>query len=1060
MFWPVRGGGLGNPTEKGEVRGEGVGDSLSKINSLPQLDVYSILTNELPENNLYNDVTLTSLFHDSSSLIKNFKNSGKPIFLNINIQSLNSKFEKLSNFILSLTNSGVVIDLIAMQETWKIRDPSLLSIPGFQPLVYKCRSKGRGGGVGFYIRNGINYKIIENLSPFKDKIFESLTLEITQQHNNTTKHYLACSIYRSPSSITGLTPSQQIDEFYQKFDNLLHDTSNKNFDSYIFMDSNINLLNLTTDQSVKNFLQTFTERGYLITNLKATRMQGGSHSLIDNILTNGKADSYVSGSIIDDISDHFMTFLQPSLSRAKSKPRTVRSRKMDTESINNLKNALDNLSWQNLSRTTSVDDCYNSFWCDFEGLFDLYLPITEKKFNKNMHKISEFMSTGLLKSRKTKLNLHKLSILTPSPENITKYKTYRNLFNSLVRASKKLHYSNKLKDNAKNPKKLWDTLKEITVGGKNLNEITKIEKEGKIISDKMGMAEEFNRFFTEVGQKIADSVDPVQRLPDDFESPECPKLVFSTVTQSELVTIIDNMEAKTSTDYHGLSMKLIKDLKYQLALPLTHLFNLSITTGTFPSHLKTSRTIPIFKSGNPLLCDNYRPISLLSSLSKILEKIISIKLVNHLEINHLLHNHQYGFQRNKSTVHHLLHLTNYISGELNKKKYCLGIFLDLKKAFDVVNHEILLKKLAKLGITGTALQWFASYLNGRKQCVDIGGKISSSRNLDISVLQGSILGPILFLCFINDLNLSTTLLALLFADDTIALASDTDLPRLIDHVNAEMQKLANWFRCNQMAVNVSKTKYMIFRPRGVQIDLQGKEIIFNNNEIGQPNTPERIFKLERCYNDNPNKDHITYKLLGVLFDEFLSFDQHVQKTCSKISQSNYIISRAKNFLNPQSLKMLYFSMIHPHFLYCLPVYGCTSTKNINKLKKIQRKAVRTITKSSYNAPTVDLFKSLEILPIELLIQNSQGLLVHSIFHKYCPPALYNAWTLNNQREDDHNLRNANDFYIPLARTEQVKKLTLFTLPKTWNDLPEFKLTSNKTTFKIALKNHLLSMITE
>ncbi len=187
-----------------------------------------------------------------------------------------------------------------------------------------------------------------------------------------------------------------------------------------------------------------------------------------------------------------------------------------------------------------------------------------------------------------------------------------------------------------------------------------------------------------------------------------------------------------------------------------NIFNLSLASGTFPSKLKTSRTVPIFKAGSPLLCDNYRPISLLSTLSKLLEKIVSRQLVAHLAYNNLIYEHQYGFQHGKSTERNLIQLTNYLHSALNEKKYALGIFLDLKKAFDVCSHSILIRKLHKLGIRDSALNWFQSYLQGRQQRVDINGNLSSSRALDISVLQGSILGPILFLCYINDLSLCTT----------------------------------------------------------------------------------------------------------------------------------------------------------------------------------------------------------------------------------------------------------------------------------------------------------------
>ena len=274
------------------------------------------------------------------------------------------------------------------------------------------------------------------------------------------------------------------------------------------------------------------------------------------------------------------------------------------------------------------------------------------------------------------------------------------------------------------------------------------------------------------------------------------------------------MDSKSSTDANGISAKILKSIKYQVSEPLSHLFSLSISTGVFPSKLKTSKTIPIFKAEDHTSCDKYRPISLLSSLSKILEKIVANSLVNHLEINNLLYANQYGFLRGCSTLHNITKLTYKISQDLNEKKFVIGIFIDLKKAFDTVSHDILLSKLKKLGISGTPLKWFTSFLSNRTQFTEIRGCKSNELAIDISVLQGSILGPFLFLCFINDLHLATWLLTLLFADDTAVIDSDTDLPTLINRVNCEIQKIANWFRTNKMSVNVSKTKYIIFRPRG------------------------------------------------------------------------------------------------------------------------------------------------------------------------------------------------------------------------------------------------------
>ena len=230
--------------------------------------------------------------------------------------------------------------------------------------------------------------------------------------------------------------------------------------------------------------------------------------------------------------------------------------------------------------------------------------------------------------------------------------------------------------------------------------------------------------------------------------------------------------------------------------------------------LKSSRIVPIHKAGSRECCDNYRPITLLSTISKIVEKIVATCLVAHLVNDNLLTPNQYGFQRGKNTEQNLIHVINHISTALNDGNYCIGIFLDLKKAFDVCSHEIRLKKLKHLGVKNRALEWFHSYLSNRSQQVDIEGNLSDPKIIDISVMQGSILGPILFLCYINDLPGASNLMTCLFANDTQGLAQGKHLPELIDKVNNELKKWAEWFRVNKLAVNTSKTKYIIFHTRG------------------------------------------------------------------------------------------------------------------------------------------------------------------------------------------------------------------------------------------------------
>ena len=334
---------------------------------------------------------------------------------------------------------------------------------------------------------------------------------------------------------------------------------------------------------------------------------------------------------------------------------------------------------------------------------------------------------------------------------------------------------------------------------KDSDVIDKIIVNDQTITDPREIAENFNDFFVNIGQQITDSIDRTDILPDSFMPTyeNLQELNLYEISPQVLYNILKLLQNKNSTDSNGLSTKLLKSVASEISVPLSHIFNLSLTQGIFPSKLKTSRTVPIFKGGDKLNCNNYRPISLLNNLSKILEKIVSIQLVNHLETNNILYEHQYGFQKNKSTEQNLIQAFNFIGNSLNENKYCIGVFFDLKKAFDVCSFDVLIMKLEKMGIKGTALQWFKSYLENRKQFVDINGNFSSEKDIISCILQGSILGPILFLCYINDLFRVTDLLTLMFADDTFCLRSDSDLTQLIDNINRDINKLATWFRANK-----------------------------------------------------------------------------------------------------------------------------------------------------------------------------------------------------------------------------------------------------------------------
>jgi len=326
------------------------------------------------------------------------------------------------------------------------------------------------------------------------------------------------------------------------------------------------------------------------------------------------------------------------------------------------------------------------------------------------------MTEELLTARATKLELQKISIKNKTPEDTLKYIEHRNMYNTMLRQQKQKYYTENLELNIKNPKRSWQILKEAANLNKPNASVEKITKNGTLLTDPTEIAEEFNDFFTGIGVKIAESVKPTIKKPEEYMPilQNVNELELGTVNQTHVCDIIKSLQPKNSMDIDGISTKLLKEISIDLSWPLAHIFNNSLIQGIFPDRLKMSRTVPIFKSGRADQCDNYRPISLLSTLSKVLEKIVSVQLVNHLDRNNILYQHQYGFQRNKSSEHSIIHAINYISRAMNDNKYTVGVFFDLKKAFDVCSHDILLMKLSKMGISGAALNWFKSYLSFRE----------------------------------------------------------------------------------------------------------------------------------------------------------------------------------------------------------------------------------------------------------------------------------------------------------------------------------------------------------
>ena len=306
------------------------------------------------------------------------------------------------------------------------------------------------------------------------------------------------------------------------------------------------------------------------------------------------------------------------------------------------------------------------------------------------------------------------------------------------------------------------------------------------IKGDQNIAEHFNTHFSTITAKLKEKITPTNTLPESFLEEENFTFSFPDVTPDLVIATFNQLQIKKSTDWTGLSTSFMKKVINQIADPLAHLFNRSFITGIVPNKFKIAKVSPVLKGGDPTNIDNYRPISLLSIFSKIHEKIVANVLKSHLYDNEIIHQNQFGFQEKNSTFHPMIHLLDTIGEAMNRKKYSLAIFCDLSKAFDMVPIDSLLIKLEKIGIRGRNLKWFENYLRGRTQFVRVRNNDSSYENMYCGIPQGSILGPILFLIFFNDLPRSTLLKVLLFADDTTLIATGNNLTELINFVNKEL----------------------------------------------------------------------------------------------------------------------------------------------------------------------------------------------------------------------------------------------------------------------------------
>ena len=684
---------------------------------------------------------------------------------------------------------------------------------------------------------------------------------------------------------------------------------------------------------------------------------------------------------------------------------------------------------------------YNLFFEHLDGAHEVSFPVFKVKPNKIACPLNPWMTPGLLRSRKHKEKLGAKKIKNPTQNNITEYKTFNKLYNKIIRIAKIKYYEKKFKDTARDIKRTWDTVREVIGSKRSKVPIPVSFKDGnRIIKGSGAIANGFNNFFSSIGSELAERVAVTSRHFSEFLGERIiHDFVFAQVTPQSLLDISKKLKSKSSCGPDNISSKLLKEILPVIAIPLSYLFNLSFQTGFIPPRFKIAKVVPVYKSGDRHLFTNYRPISLLSSLSKLLEKIVVKQMYAFLYSNNILYEHPYGFRKSHSTTHAVIQFLHNIHGALNKDvpEYTLGIFLDLKKAFDTVHHKILLKKLDHYGFRGISNLWFDNYLTGRYQYVSIDGTDSAKREIKYGVPQGSVLGPLLFILFINDLAKATDFSTLLFADDTTLQLSSGHVAQLFNTANEELKKVALWFQSNKLTLNVSKTKNAIFRSKNMNLATDGLSLKIGGETIDQigANMPEKNFKF-----------------LGHVIDEHLSWVDHIRSVQNKISCGNYLLARTKNFL-PSTIRLtLYNSLIRPHLDYGVLAWGGVGVSKLKPLITIQKKAIRNVAGKPSNAHTSPLFSSCEVLKFNDLYKLNSAIFMYKYTNNLLPKSFNNMFIPCNPPN------RTNSYKIIKSRISYLDQFPTAYLPRNWNCLSwSLKNSNSLSIFKRTFISNLLSV---
>ncbi|CAG4940655.1 unnamed protein product [Colias eurytheme] len=617
------------------------------------------------------------------------------------------------------------------------------------------------------------------------------------------------------------------------------------------------------------------------------------------------------------------------------------------------------------------------------------------------------------------------------------YKKYRNVCNKLLFTLKSEYHSKQIEDTKHNPKKLWNTLKSIIHPSAHKNDPIKLANDTH-----NNTLNSLNHYFTTVGKNLSNTI--LNRLSateqtltnnHSLATPSINSFFFLPTDESEVDKYLSQIKSDSSPGPDGITARLLKKIRPFIAKPLSHIFNLSLSSGSFPDCWKIAAVTPIHKGGPVDIPENFRPIALLNILSKLLEKIVNRRLLNYLDKQNLISDRQFGFRKGKSTEDAAMLLTNSVASHIQNGEQALAVFIDLAKAFDTISPSLLIKKLESVGIRGLALDWFSSYLTNRKQYVKIDGIASEVLPIKFGVPQGSILGPTLFTLYINEIvNLPLNSAQIIsYADDTAIIFHSNGWDEVYKLAESGLQTLAKALDRNLLTLNIKKTKLIAFSKTQASKPNQNLQVKFhtcNNPELN--NCDQNCTIVERVK---------TIRYLGIILDENLSFKSHIETLSSRTRKLIYVMKKLRDCTPLPILTSVFHALCQSILQYGISVWGGAGITNFITVERAQRAVIKVMLRKPFRFPTADLYSEFAVLRVRQLFVLKAVLTTHRTL---------------KIRKDFKKLTSRRTFSLPCPRASSLlaKRCPKFLFPRIYNSVNKhcnITLLSNYTCKKVIKK---------